>query len=223
MKWANIDDAREALRDFAIKNNFVYRYVKNEGYRILAKCKNQTCQWRCYIRRMTNKHTMRLATLNPIHTCVPTGSNKNPMANAPWIVGKLEKPMRIHHRSFTPAEVIDYIWLEFQLDILYWQAWHSRSLALEKVHGNYDESYRKVPELCKHVLLSNPGSICSFSRDDRYNTFTSLCVSFKACTDGFIKGCRPLIGLDGCRNSVFPYPFRFRFRIRFHFLSALNL
>ncbi|KAL5720223.1 hypothetical protein ACHQM5_012906 [Ranunculus cassubicifolius] len=117
------------------------------------------------------------------------------MAFAPWIAEKIEKAMRIHHRTFTPAEIIDYIWLHHQLDIKYWQAWNSKMIALEKLHGNYDESFRMVPELCAQVLAVNPHSICCFSIDETYNSFTGLCVSFKASIDGFVSGCRPLLGL----------------------------
>ncbi|KAL5709372.1 hypothetical protein ACHQM5_020070 [Ranunculus cassubicifolius] len=126
---------------------------------------------------------MRLKTMNNIHTCVLKKEDRNPMAMAPWIAAKIEEAMRIHHMSFTPAEIQDYMWLNHQLDLRYWQAWNSRVI---------------VPELCRQVLISNPDSICTFSRDDTYNSFTGLCLSFKASIDGFVNGCRPLLGLDGC-------------------------
>ena len=32
----------------------------------------------------------------------------------------------------------------------------------------------------------------------RLQVFVGLCIAFKALLDGFMNGCKPLIGLDGC-------------------------
>lgn len=52
-------------------------------------------------------------------------------------------------------------------------------------------------ELCNQMLSKNPSSICHWTRCPYKNNFDSVCVAFKASLDGFINGCRLVIGLDG--------------------------
>lgn len=197
-QWDNIYKCREYLRFFAIQNNFKFRYVKNDSDKIIVVCKDPVCKWRCYIRRMNDGHAMRCRNIQPIHLCVGNFSGVNEMANAPLIATVIEEQIRMHHRVFTPKDVIAEMWFQHKVQIKYWQGWNAMQIALERVHGSYEESYLQVPELCRQIQLSNPGSIASFSRDETFQTFSSFCLSFKACIDGFIKGCRPILGLDGC-------------------------
>ena len=55
-----------------------------------------------------------------------------------------------------------------------------------------------VPEVCRQVLLKNPGSVAQWLRSPVDGTFVGVCVAFKALLNGFHAGCRPVIGLDGC-------------------------
>ncbi|KAF6138731.1 hypothetical protein GIB67_040863 [Kingdonia uniflora] len=64
--------------------------------------------------------------------------------------------------------------------------------------GSYDKGYALCPELCFQIQKSNPGSIATCIRENGNLKFTYMCVSFKAALDGFTKGCRPILGLDGC-------------------------
>ncbi|KAF6163651.1 hypothetical protein GIB67_036111 [Kingdonia uniflora] len=43
----------------------------------------------------------------------------------------------------------------------------------------------------------NPGSIATCNREDGNLKFTDMYISFKAALDGFTKGCRSILGLEG--------------------------
>ncbi|CAH9067983.1 unnamed protein product [Cuscuta europaea] len=105
--------------------------------------------------------------------------------------------MKLHHKSYTPRDIIAIAWSRWTININYWKAWHARLLALEHVHGNYEKSYAQVPELCRQIEASNPDSLVAWKFDTE-NRCKYLCVAFRASLDGWKKGCRPLIGLDGC-------------------------
>ena len=53
----------------------------------------------------------------------------------------------------------------------------------------------------REILDSNPGSTCLMSVDampDGKNYFSRFYVCFKGLKEGWLEGCRRVIGLDGC-------------------------
>ncbi|KAF6176345.1 hypothetical protein GIB67_011134 [Kingdonia uniflora] len=69
---------------------------------------------------------------------------------------------------------------------------------MESIVGSYDQGYHDLPSKCVEILKSNPGSIARSWRQDDTLQWTSTLVAFKASLNGFVKGCRPILGLDGC-------------------------
>lgn len=63
--------------------------------------------------------------------------------------------------------------------------------------GNYEQSYVKAPACATRIILKNPGSLAYVTRKAN-SIFNSMLVCFEACLTGFVTGCRPLVGLDGC-------------------------
>ncbi|KAK1303607.1 hypothetical protein QJS10_CPB11g01190 [Acorus calamus] len=74
---------------------------------------------------------------------------------------------------------------------------HGRGKTLEIIHGSSSESYKLVPKLREELLKANPGSVVQYELDVDHS-FQRLFVCIEACRMGFIKGCRPFPGLDGC-------------------------
>ncbi|KAF9594658.1 hypothetical protein IFM89_034341 [Coptis chinensis] len=75
---------------------------------------------------------------------------------------------------------------------------HVRVLMLEKINGNYEVGYQVVPEMCRQIEKSNPGSLAKWFVKDSNQTFVGVVIAFKGSLDGWVTGCRPVIGLDGC-------------------------
>ncbi|KAF6146834.1 hypothetical protein GIB67_018487 [Kingdonia uniflora] len=69
---------------------------------------------------------------------------------------------------------------------------------MESIVGSYDQGYHDLPSLCVDILKSNPGSIARTWRQDDTLQWTGTLVAFKVNLNGFVKGCRPILGLDGC-------------------------
>ncbi|KAI3986554.1 hypothetical protein MKX01_014092, partial [Papaver californicum] len=55
----------------------------------------------------------------------------------------------------------------------------------------------QVPELCRQIQLANPGSMATWSKEGVNEQFAGLFIMYKASLDGFLNGCRLIIGLDG--------------------------
>ncbi|KAF6140781.1 hypothetical protein GIB67_042194 [Kingdonia uniflora] len=68
---------------------------------------------------------------------------------------------------------------------------------MESIVGSYAQGYYDLPSLCVKILKSNSGSITRTLRQDGTLQLTGTLVAFKASLNGFVKGYRPILGLDG--------------------------
>lgn len=68
-----------------------------------------------------------------------------------------------------------------------------------QIHGDSKAEYSKVNEYETTVLIKDPGSTTFVLVESREKPiFQWLYICLNACKHGFLKGCRPIIGLDGC-------------------------
>ncbi|XP_074278269.1 uncharacterized protein LOC141601862 [Silene latifolia] len=85
--------------------------------------------------------------------------------------------------------------------ISYHQAWSTRVRARFMINGDGAEEYGRLWEYANALRTYNPGSTVIVVVDNVENPpliFKRMYVCFKACKVGFLAGCRPLIGVDGC-------------------------
>ncbi|KAF9587959.1 hypothetical protein IFM89_006284 [Coptis chinensis] len=69
---------------------------------------------------------------------------------------------------------------------------------LEVINGNYEEGYRLVPKMYRQIIKSNLGSFAKHFVNEKNQSFIGVVVAFKSSLDGWLNGCRPIVGLDGC-------------------------
>ncbi|XP_042483005.1 uncharacterized protein LOC122063347 [Macadamia integrifolia] len=91
----------------------------------------------------------------------------------------------------------------YKVQPFYMKLYRARMLALEMNQGSPKDSYSYLLAYGRMVLAKMPGSLFKIQyqemRDLSGNPiFKRVFVSFKACVSGFVKGCKPLIGVDGC-------------------------
>lgn len=90
------------------------------------------------------------------------------------------------------------------------QLYRAKRKAMEEIEGNHSRSYSQLLAYAAEVMRSNPGSVVIIEREPRNSTevmknpkkcnpmFKRIFVAFEARQTGFISGCRPFIGMDGC-------------------------
>ncbi|XP_062103973.1 uncharacterized protein LOC133815107 [Humulus lupulus] len=81
-----------------------------------------------------------------------------------------------------------------------WRFYRAKKEAMKILEGSVRDQFVIVEDYCKQILATNPGSTTLLKTTMRGGKryFERVYICLKACKDGFIKGCRPLIGLDGC-------------------------
>jgi hypothetical protein len=62
------------------------------------------------------------------------------------VANEIQADMQLYQKGITPTDIKKIIWKKFGVTIKYWKAWHARGIALEILHGNYEDSYMKVPQ-----------------------------------------------------------------------------
>ncbi|KAF6144331.1 hypothetical protein GIB67_024558 [Kingdonia uniflora] len=184
MEWPNIFECRSFMRNFAITQRFTFRQKKNDSKRIRYVCKERpSCPWWVFITRLNDGHTMTLKNGNFIHECSGKNGTLNRNANAIWVAKEIENLIR-DASTTKPMQISNIVYRRFGVRVSYYIAWNARNMVMEKKVGSYDKGYALCPELCIQIQKSNPSSIATCSREDALDEFT--------------KGCRPILGLDGC-------------------------
>jgi len=71
-------------------------------------------------------------------------------------------------------------------------------VALEQIHGKYEESFQLLFNWAAQIAKSSPGSHVQIEVEmvEGKQRFRRIFVALKPCIDGFLEGCRPFIGID---------------------------
>nr|KAJ0205445.1 hypothetical protein LSAT_V11C500234480 [Lactuca sativa] len=89
-------------------------------------------------------------------------------------------------------------------DLWYEKSDHERNAikyAFQEIEGTLKEHYAKTWSYGEEIRRTNPGSTVKMDVDvmpDGTTYFSKFYVCFKGLNDGWIEGCRRVIGLDGC-------------------------
>ncbi|WOL13318.1 hypothetical protein Cni_G22088 [Canna indica] len=81
------------------------------------------------------------------------------------------------------------------------QLYHARRRVKKENQGNHAKSYDKLPAWAKFARVTNSGSVVKMEVDARMSAnplFKRFFVCFDAMKKGFVRGCRPWFGIDGC-------------------------
>ncbi|KAF6160393.1 hypothetical protein GIB67_019162 [Kingdonia uniflora] len=162
------------------------------------KCTDKTCKWMLYVRRFPDQHTMSVRKSSFLeHTCECDSEDKNKLVNALWVANYCVDGLR-NIKLSRPIDVLTTIRRKFGIDLSYWIAWNPWTICIERIVGLYDEGYFKMPSLVREILIANLGSIICCSRDNVTLQWAGTVVMFKESYEGWLRGCRPVLGLDGC-------------------------
>lgn len=197
MVWPTMEKARNFLKTYAIVKKFTYKQMKNDHTRLRLRCKDPKCNWLLFASLCKDKHSVKLRWVSGTHTCAVDVSNRNSQLKAPWIIQNMEKVL-IDNPDYTPAQIQGAVFSEFGVEPSYWTSWVAKCKQLELINGSYELSYLKVYELSRQIKKANPDTNPRWFRDEATGQFTGFFLAFDALISGFVQGCRPVIGLDGC-------------------------
>ncbi|XP_061993276.1 uncharacterized protein LOC133711125 [Rosa rugosa] len=94
----------------------------------------------------------------------------------------------------------NHIEKKYKLDVGVQTITRAKRKAKRMNEGHYIDQYNSLAAYRKKLLRSNPGSTVEIKTcmDGDIRRFQRMYICFAACKNGWMNGCRPIIGLDGC-------------------------
>uniref|UniRef100_A0A2N9ETW0 SWIM-type domain-containing protein n=1 Tax=Fagus sylvatica TaxID=28930 RepID=A0A2N9ETW0_FAGSY len=199
MKFADVYQFREAVREYNLKIGKDLSFVKNDKDKVIIVCKDEHCNYRVYGSQVRDEMTFQIKTYNPNHTC--TRAYKNSAMNSKWISKRYMETFRHDIKKPTLA-LQQEIKSKWNAEVSRMQVYRARRRAAENIQGSHKEQYKKIWDYCETLKETNVGTTTLLDVErpclDVAATFQRLYVCLAATKTGFKEGCRPLIGLDGC-------------------------
>ena len=154
--------------------------------------------WRVYASFHKVDRSFGIRRCNLVHTCVADNLTKrdHPKADAPWIAQQIKEKVR-KNPDYTTKLARNEIKEDFGVEVNYRKAWHGLFIAKTEIHGIDFDSFNKLRWFCNAVKESNPGSVADVEVCPEDGTFHRVFIAFSAYVAGFVRGCRPMIFLDG--------------------------
>ena len=87
---------------------------------------------------------------------------------------------------------------DFGIKLKYSKVWSGLKVALDQIHGKYEESFQLLFNWAAQLEISLPGSRVQIELEKigKKNRFKRIFIALKPCIDGFLAGCRPFVGVD---------------------------
>ncbi|KAL0386098.1 UNVERIFIED_CONTAM: hypothetical protein Sradi_3004100 [Sesamum radiatum] len=197
MKFASAQVFREVLRDWCIKNGNDIDFIRNENTRITAKCKKEDFNWRIHTSPIMNSKAFQIKTIKGNHTCLR--SYDNSLAKAKYLAKRMEDAIR-DNPNIPVDQLKNTIMRECKVDVSRWKVMRAKKEAIDAIRGVDALQYKKLRDYCETVRAKNQRSKIILRRQEGSNpaVFDRLYYNLIALELGFLEGCRPIIGLDGC-------------------------
>ncbi|KAH9674047.1 SWIM-type domain-containing protein [Citrus sinensis] len=196
--FSTVDKFRSVLKEFAIQQGCVLHMEKNERARVTALYANKRCKWRIHALLMVDKICFMIKTIKGgAHTCIPL--IKNPETTSKWVAEKLFGVIKSNPR-ISSSSIASVLLNRFGTATNRRRLYRAKKRVLKMCDGDYINSYALLNDYANVLLMTNNDAIVKINQElvGNENKFKRIFISFKAQQQGFMKGCRGFIGLDGC-------------------------
>jgi hypothetical protein len=87
---------------------------------------------------------------------------------------------------------------DYGIKLKYSKAWSGMKVALEQIHGKYEESFQLLFNWAAQIEKASTSSLIEIELEKvgKKNMFKMIFIALKPCVDGFLARCRPFLGID---------------------------
>ncbi|KAG8364372.1 hypothetical protein BUALT_Bualt19G0122000 [Buddleja alternifolia] len=187
---------REVLRDWAVRKGWDLKFTCNEAAKITAICKHG-CDWRIHASPIMKTSTFQLKSLRGGHTCAHRYENKQ--ANYKYLGKRLENIIRDNLVEGLES-LKNKIRRDVEVECSMHKVYRAKRYALDLVRGDIKDQYNRLYDYCSTVVKHNPTSNMILQVDRNLNppVLQKMYFCVAGMREGFLAGCRPIIGLDWC-------------------------
>ena len=121
--------------------------------------------------------------------------HKNIKISSRWLANKYLSFFRDDH-TWTTNALKGAVFRDHEVDVTLDQCYKAKKMAFKMIHGVEEKQYERLWDYATAIRKWNVGSTVKIQTAN--NVFERMYVCLDACKRGFLVGCRPLIGIDGC-------------------------
>ncbi|CAI9283211.1 unnamed protein product [Lactuca saligna] len=204
MRFCNPQELKQLVSNYAVANGFNLWYEKNDKTRLLVRCCKTSegkaaCPFRLWATWMSSEKSFQIKSLRNEHNCARTFKFGSVVTYS-WI-GKHFVNGILENPKMSCREMRDKVGEIFNVKVSVGQCRNAKKFALNEIEGSLNTHYEKLWSYGAEILRANPGSTVKIGTDtmpDSTIYFSRMYVCIKGVKDGWIEGCRRVIGVDGC-------------------------
>ncbi|XP_057747984.1 uncharacterized protein LOC130967183 [Arachis stenosperma] len=196
--FTTMEAFKSALKDYFVYEGKDVMYLKNEKQRVRAACASENCSWLILTSWNSAHGCFQVKTLFNEHNYGRDFSSN--LVDRQWITLKLVKRLLIQP-DMKPKQAMEYMIKDYNIQLSSKMISKALKAAREEVISDEGTQYGKIRDYLMELHRTNPSSTARLDmipQPESFPLFDRLYISLDACKRGFIEGCRPLIGLDGC-------------------------
>jgi hypothetical protein len=149
---------------------------------------------------------MQVKVNKTAHTC-PSVSRRQRLRSAKsrWVADAV-KNWVLEDSEVGPTQLQKNLKKKYGLAVPYMRVLYGKQMALDSIYGKWTDSFQLLYTFKAEVEKASPGSVVSIDKHTvKYKIngkprekecFRRVFVSFKACWEGFLNGCRPYLAVD---------------------------
>ncbi|KAL2896876.1 Lactotransferrin [Bienertia sinuspersici] len=192
-EFENASEFKKAVTNYSVRIGRDLQYSRNDAKRVGVKCKVENCSFYIWTSLESCKKTFIVKTLKPQHNCGRVAHIRK--LRASWIAETYHAKFKVNP-YLKCQEIVDTIWSEWGVKASLWLALKARRAAQTLILGEYKEQYGLLYRYSNEIMKSNPNNTIKFKLDN--GIFERVYICFDAIKKGFLAGCRPFFGIDGC-------------------------
>ena len=193
MAFATMADLRKAVGQYSVKNRVQVKKRRNNSKRLEAHCV-EGCPWKMVASHDNRTDMFLVKEFVPDHYCEKVWQVKE--MTYLYLAQKFIEVFR-DNESVTVKSFGKIVQKELHMLPSRFKLAKAKYAALKVIHGDERRQYNSLWDYGEELRLKNPGTSFYLRTVGNPGVFSTCYFSLDACKRGFLKGCRPIICLDG--------------------------
>jgi hypothetical protein len=199
MDFKSIAEFKEAITEWSVLNLRQIKFVKQDKVRCRAECREPNCNYVIYCSKVADSHTFKIKTLSGDHTCAK--SVKKTIASYKWVTKEV-LPKIMTTGDMPVKDIMKDLRRKHSVGVSFHVAWKGKKMAKEIIEGDARKQYTLLWRYAAELHRVSLGNTLKINVERTLLTnqprFSKFYFCFEGCKKGFLSGCRPFIGVDGC-------------------------
>lgn len=205
-KFMTKEDCVRAIKKYHMDNSADFSVERTDARRYVIRCRNVICKFRLAASYKKRSDSWEVASIDPPHSCTAANIAQDHRKLGSDLICQDILPMVNKDPSVKVSIIISHIVTRYNYTPSYKKAWITRTKAVEKVYGNWEDSYKELPRYLTALKTYAPDTVAILETlpaggpDGTLvggnRIFNRLFWAFKPCIKGF-SFCKPIIQIDG--------------------------